>query len=1428
MDSKDARNNRAFLVFFAALAAAACAEQRAPIVRVQPDGVNKTLFVGALDDPTDDPEFFMRTTLVDAPMGAADGLFVSTDAQPTVRVKFEITEKLLVARLTYELIQDSDHRGARRTNDGQPVAAYAIAKHFDVRHDYNPTTGEELNVLLENDTDRPWFQRDMMRVDWSKNLITDAYDLDAVSELGIDYGIKFDPVAYYVNDPQDPNIPVFDLEHGYFDITNKVLASPEIIHDEELGDYPACFLEGRFPAENCNPSELVLRQSFMRVEDHDYEPVDYDGTRMDMFGYFTDDRYGYDRRYGVVDDKWHRFATRWNIWEKSHVDPVVSCATVGHTTDDPHADADNDGTEDACASVGRGSRCDEFRGECTIPYRDRHIKTIVWHTNPGFQDDLFEGAARALDAWSEAIRVAVVAARLAECRRTHEESCEQAMAWPEHWSDDYSPPVGDSGPSEVPKIFVLCHNPVDPDKGDDPAICGPEKSSPRLGDLRYNFINMVASPQINSPWGIMVDAEDPLTGEKISGSVNEWSAVLDIAASTLADLLALLNGEIQPDAFIKGHSVAEWVAANQPSGPAARGSAMSADEIASRKGAFDSRKMKALQGVKKRRPGIPRKLAIQERARALADRAPAIRNGALLQRLRRLQGTPVEARLASPEMVQAAGYNPNGALSEEIIHRASPLGRLNPAFRKQLTKKRMLSRAVKHSCRLGQDVAPDNLLGLARAAKERFPSPDPNDKEAVLAHRRDVWNWARQQYSASVLAHELGHSMGLRHNFAGSFDAINYHPQYWQLRTHNGEVTRDCPDGNTDGASCVGPRWRDPITEEEIEGNIGRFAMTSVMDYPGDQNHDMQLLGKYDRAAMRFGYGNLADVWSAPDVSVDGSGQGKIEAYLETGFASPPGLFGVFDFPTPNPDEGTRPIHYSQYQNQFHLLEGCEPSSAPDAVLGTKCKEHDLDVVDYRDLTDFAPDPRYAIYDWAITKRAVDKDGRVRRGYLFSSDEFADTGNVPSYSYDAGADAYEQVRFLESAYENRYIVDAFRRNRVEFNSFDVLERMQGHYLDNAQSIAKTFAFAAVLEGDPSEPSADLLKDGTYGPLGMAASVAFDMFARMLTRPEPGFYCDPDNSSCPVYNPTGVDESIYGTDTAPLPGEQYAFAISLGDGRYVHNDFDYSQGYWWSDYQTQVGAYYEKVYATYYLAEAFDDFVSNSKEDFTDGRYKNLNFASIYPDQMRRLYGALLSGDLATYSPWVDTVSSGGLGSKLVYPTWHAETMSAAPRAGAKLVNPNWGWNEQLYAMVFGAIFFPTDWSNAWINEARIAVLGRDQVDWPASETFAFYNPLSGMTYRAHSSGTETVMGKKREISIGARMLEWANHLVYIAYRVRLDDNGDPVLNPDGTPKLILDAEGHPQLDPETVGSDVALQQYVENIDLFRQLTSEYLREIDDP
>jgi hypothetical protein len=58
--------------------------------------------------------------------------------------------------------------------------------------------------------------------------------------------------------------------------------------------------------------------------------------------------------------------------------------------------------------------------------------------------------------------------------------------------------------------------------------------SPRIGDLRYNFVNLVDAPQVASPWGIEMDAEDPLTGEKVSASVKDIGHLPSCTASPLS------------------------------------------------------------------------------------------------------------------------------------------------------------------------------------------------------------------------------------------------------------------------------------------------------------------------------------------------------------------------------------------------------------------------------------------------------------------------------------------------------------------------------------------------------------------------------------------------------------------------------------------------------------------------------------------------------------------------------------------------------------------------------------------------------------------------------------------------------------------------------------------------------------------------------
>jgi hypothetical protein len=235
-------------------------------------------------------------------------------------------------------------------------------------------------------------------------------------------------------------------------------------------------------------------------------------------------------------------------------------------------------------------------------------------------------------------------------------------------------------------------------------------------------------------------------------------------------------------------------------------------------------------------------------------------------------------------------------------------------------------------------------------------------------------------------------------------------------------------------------------------------------------------------------------------------------------------------------------------------------------------------------------------------------------------------------------------------------------------------------------------------------------------------------------------------------------------------------------------------------------------------------VSNSKEDFIDGRYKNINFATVYPDQVRRLFAGLLTGDIESFAPWAETVP-GGTGipnAGVTYPDWHGVAGLGTRPTGVKLVDPAFGFNEQLYAMVWGTMFFPTGFSRSFIDDARITALPTEQPSWPAAETYTFIDPATSITYRARTTGTEKLFGVDREKSIGARMLEWANNLEFDAYICATDAQGFFLLNADGTPKLVLGKDGKPQVNPATIGGDTNLKRYVANIETMRQLVGTFV------
>lgn len=1404
---------RVFLAGVAALSLVGCAEEREPINRVQPNALEKSFFVGRIDDESDDPEFYFRSTIVDVDYGTTQDLLWTPIAGSLTRVHWEITEGLLLARLAYDRI-DNTSQTVDEGSAGVVVAAFPIEKHFDIQRDYNSQTGEELNVVVENTSDRPWYQRDFMRVDWSQNRVTTSYDFDILSLIPLisDMPVTYEPASYYVEDPKSPDVPVFAPREGYFDVTNKVYVKPELINTP-FGAFPACFLSadvfsGSAPDGNCNPSEVKVRLAFRRVPDTDYEPIDWDGTRQNMFGIINySHRFGYDRQYGVTDDRWHRFASRHNIWAQSHARSAdgrtIPCFTAETTPAgaDPQRDVDFDGTHDECQAAGQGSRCDPYTHACTLPYAERGVKPIVFYYGLGGNPELFEETAAAVANWDGALRHAVQTSRYTECVRGARFShgdidtckqdfldqgdsvgyarCAREVRFTESALDqcrELYPTTLDDANANVPLTATLCHNPVI--EGDAEA-CGPPGLVARMGDIRYHLISAIPEPQSGQPWGVQIDGVDPLTGEVVAASVNIFEASTEkMLEDTIVKMRWQLGELNNADAAAGGYAAALSVAgarAFQPSGPPL----ISKRESEERLSAMDQSLAGAAQA-------LPSKLTENELVRWAAnvtrqnfgEQALGRGNGSLINRMNLAKGSGLELELVTQPYLQMGGSKASTALTSSMLDQLSPLRGNFFTFREEIAQARQIANANAGRCEL-EAPEPTNMAAWSRILDQKFPlaDRDPNldgvqaTTEDVIARNERWRDFLRRKMTFSVISHEIGHSLGLAHVFTSSADALNYRPQYWQLRTRDGAESELCTDAVADGESCVGPRWLDPVTPAEENGLIYRWMHTSVMEYPGELTQDTLDISSYDRAAIRFAYGDVTDVWNDDNVRCTGVAAGRnctrggemLQARLDSfgGIIGPVyGLFTRLD----------NAVHYSALQNELGLIRNCRAASeeelSPPAdwneerdgawsaefdgkiVNGSICEGPPVDYVAYSDLELDQPGFAQQETQRSGAVRKFDPLGRVRRPYLYAGDQWADLGNVAVFRHDNGADPYETAHFLINAYEDNHLFENHRRNRTSFSLRNAHGRQVSRYHFKLMEMAKGWALLNELFTGAGIRGILLRDPGFETALranALSSTIVFDHFANMLTRPTSGEHTlstEPGPDQLRVLRSTDQlsGANTFGPVTVPEGTTMMDGDTAVG-GRPLNNKLDDSKGYYASDYPLWVGSYYDKAIAAALLTDSFDRFIPDDRDTFFDGRYRNVGMASLFPDGVRRLIGTALTEDKAMLG-WRAAGRITGAGGIQPFldanrtinrpfgqrAWWAKEPVLCWPRsgrvgcfdfttgegnggadapAGSIAVDPEVGFEIQKFVAFWSLLNLPESWKLDWVDMMRIWKLGDD-------------------------------------------------------------------------------------------------------------------------
>src|SRR5678815_4458016 len=255
-------------------------------------------------------------------------------------------------------------------------------------------------------------------------------------------------------------------------------------------------------------------------------------------------------------------------------------------------------------------------------------------------------------------------------------------------------------------------------------------------------------------------------------------------------------------------------------------------------------------------------------------------------------------------------------------------------------------------------------------------------------------------------------------------DALNYDDEYWNIRAN-------VKDDNT---------W-------ESGHKLSEYAYASVMDYGARFNSDIHGLGKYDTAAIRFGYGQLINMIEHSDRSM-----------------------------------------FTGLRNQITLMDY---THLPEADYTGGVQHFDTAA------TTLAP---YSLFIkwWTEDFRALDQNmGQVRilpeRPYKFCEDLFE--RNLDCKTWDRGANQQEIVNNVTEQYRNYYAFNAYRRGRTNWGIDGYLNRLQERYFNRYSEAFQFFFFLS-----------DYLGYDLGVDLFLGSVDALNAIGAILQTPEPGLHC----------------------------------------------------------------------------------------------------------------------------------------------------------------------------------------------------------------------------------------------------------------------------------------------------------------------------------
>lgn len=1001
------------------------------------------------------------------------------------------------------------------------------------------------------------------------------------------------------------------------------------------------------------------------------------------------------------------------------------------------------------------------------------------------------------------------------CRNQYDPTVDDQFA-----SDRYAPWVQvQNPPAEGLPLFNPC---VDglfrADQMNDAERLAQAQAMKKVGDPRYSMIYWIPDAQIASPLGYGPSAADPDTGEIFWGTANIYGAFIYYYGALYRDLFELISGRLDTQDYVTGQRIRDYLN-SKAQGKVASGltevPAGATDPVTGTSAAMTE----AAQGLANQGYGITHQEILNEILKVVRDKnlqkqvmsgLPVRDPSAGRNRLMALRGTPFEDMLITDEVKWAASQGrllPGDAYSAEDAQSLSPLtwATLDQVVKKERERHVLLS--SHNYC-----FADFNDEGILGQAQEWSCAPDDPRKECPadwdpLDHANDYGNQCcfrdgqrlataiMLRFYKAVTEHEVGHTVGLRHNFEGSADLFNYFDEYFDVREKEAipctvddecegvfgqrcvsgvcqvayqtscSKASDC--GATDmydcvggqcvelkrcglhgecgaGQVCNGDQWlcyeggarvetpltnpADPVarqfiprpglTPNEAARSRTIYQYSTIMDYGQRFNSDVLGLGKYDKAAIRFGYGQLMDVYEdLTTLTQNLYKYARAYGYTDTNMSD------MLD---------TSYWSWGVYFSQLYFLQN---------YLGVDANRSERITLPDGTVRDFSRNRAAVPFRWIELEHAMnDNYYRQQRDwsfvivpYKFCGDEYS--GNMGCYTWDTGMDPVEIMHNFRISLTEYYLMDAFKRERYGFglhgDPMSYFSRILSRYMDPMQDAAMYYAlFGHILKGYGWR---GIWANGRMmgWSLRRASEEAFETLANALTSPAPGAFRK--DAATNVYRNISYDANVAGDDLLRVP---------LGEGKYPYTVFADTAGYNYYDHALWIGSFWEKLAAIMTLTDSTVYFTSNYVgEQLNIGVGTSMGFNTMYPRQLIDIFGGIVTGALsrvawlvqggqATRRPYFDAKNSAAyMVSPMPYQT------PVDPDPVKPVVEPSMNnLTLKLYALVYGMAYLPASFDPSFLDSFSLCLEGSQTcLEVAASSGITpekFTDPFGGKTYVA--------------------------------------------------------------------------------------------------